>query len=67
MDYIEALAEAWASIDGKRADFIRGKVDRDWDDAHGSYEGYMAEAKEMTKRLAVRGYEIVPIEKGEVK
>lgn len=67
MDYIEALADAWASIDGKRADFIRCKIDRDWEDEHGTYGGYLAEAKEITKRLAVRGYKIVPIEEGETK
>lgn len=65
MDYIEALAEAWASIDGKLFAF---KADKDLllqDDGDGSYEGYMAEAKEMTNRLAVRGFKIVPIEERE--
>jgi len=40
---VEDLARAWASIDGKRAEFAaRG------DDGH--YEGYLAEAEEQVKR-----------------
>jgi hypothetical protein len=64
----EALAEAWASIDGKldafRREHARSRVaplDREEDGYTGHYEGYMAEAEEMIVRLRARGYVITPL------
>lgn len=58
---VDAIAEAWASIDGKlpqysheRATGIRGS---------GHYEGYQTEAAELIKRLETRGFKVVPIER----
>lgn len=50
---VEALAEAWASIDGKDGYFQSGK--------NGGagvflYEGYIADSEELILRLAKRGY-----------
>lgn len=50
---VEALAEAWASIDGKDVYFQSGK--------NGGagvflYEGYIADSEELILRLAKRGY-----------
>lgn len=49
---IEALAEAWASIDRKLDEFRGGKG--------GHYSGYMADAGELAKRLMQRGFSIAP-------
>ena len=57
MTATEALAQSWASIDGKLDMFLKGKG-RSETAYGGHYGGYMAEAKEMQKRLAKRGYEI---------
>src|SRR5947207_3046764 len=53
---IEALAEAWASIDGKTERFHKGRCGEDED---GTFEGYCTEARELVRRLAQRGYFIV--------
>lgn len=64
----EALAEAWASIDGKLDAFCRERarskvapLDREEEGYTGHYEGYMTEAEELIARLRVRGYVIVPV------
>ena len=44
---VEAIAEAWASIDGKVLAF---KSDRDGNGDSGCYEGYMTEAEELLNR-----------------
>jgi len=62
MDSIEALAEAWASIDGKLDDFRAGKTAPNIEDFGGRYAGYMAEAEEMIARLAKRGFWLAPTE-----
>lgn len=49
---IEALAEAWASIDGKAEKFAAGKAGDDW--PGGYYAGYIEDAKELAKRYAQR-------------
>lgn len=49
---VEALADAWASIDGKLDEFRNPGPD-------GHYDGYMIEAREMIHRLEARGYVIV--------
>lgn len=56
----EALAEAWASIDGKLDLFLANKADRSLDRTDGSYPGYIEEAQEMIRRLESRGYTVVP-------
>lgn len=55
----EALAEAWASIDGKLGRFRANKADRSLDRTDGAYPGYLEEAREMIRRLENRGYTIV--------
>ncbi len=58
---IEAIADAWASIDGKVDSFRAGKGAKSIEDEPGGhYSGYMAEAEEMAKRLLVRGFIVVP-------
>lgn len=57
----EALAEAWASIDGKLELFRRCKADNAVEREYGHHTGYIAEAEEMIRRLASRGYAILPI------
>jgi hypothetical protein len=54
----EALAEAWASIDGKLKLFWKDKKADDY--GEGYYEGYLTDAAELEKRLLARGYKIVP-------
>src|SRR5262252_3942943 len=58
---IEALAEAWASLDGKLDEFLSG---RGGEDTEGDYHGYLSDAAELAKRLEHRGYRIVRIERG---
>ena len=53
---IEALAEAWASLDGKLDEFLAG---RGGEDTEGDYHGYLGDAAELAKRLEHRGYLIV--------
>lgn len=58
MNKQEALAESWASIDGKLDEFRAGKGQPE--EAHGGhYGGYMAEAEEMIKRLEKRGFAVI--------
>lgn len=69
MTATDALAEAWASIDGKIDAFRKerdgwveiGKLDRDAPGYTGHYEGYLADAGEMTKRLSARGFAIISL------
>lgn len=49
---VEDIARAWASIDGKRDEFDRGKVDKEYDDEVGHYDGYMLEAEDLLARAA---------------
>ena len=53
---IEALAEAWASLDGKLEEFLAGRTG---EDTEGDYHGYLSDAAELAKRLEHRGYLIV--------
>lgn len=66
MTPIEALAEAWASIDRKIEAFHRERDDPTLDHESpiytGHYEGYMVEAAEMISRLRARGYDVTAIE-----
>lgn len=52
----EAVAEAWASIDGKLDGF------RAPGDPGGLRAGYMADAEELIRRVGARGVAIVPLE-----
>lgn len=58
-DMIEALADTWASIDGKLERFRANRTDRSLDLTDGSYPGYMYEAGEMIVRLRRRGFVII--------
>lgn len=57
---IEALASAWASIDGKLDKFYAGKGQPFEDQPGGHYDGYIAEAEEIASRLLKRGFIISP-------
>ncbi len=58
----EALADAWASIDGKVEKFRAGKdVDTFEDEPGGYYSGYMEDAAELRKRLKKRGFLITKL------
>src|SRR5262249_40442351 len=50
---IEALAEAWASLDGNLEGFHAGRAG---EDTEGHYHGYLSDAAELAKRLERRGY-----------
>ena len=60
---VEAVAEAWASIDGKRAQF---EIERDMhptdEGCTGTFAGYMSEAYELIERINARGFDVVRIE-----
>jgi len=57
---IEALADAWASIDGKMEEFRAGKEAASIEaEPGGYYSGYMSDADELAKRLLKRGYIIM--------
>lgn len=59
----EALADAWASIDGKRDKFRAGKGATDIrEEPGGYYSGYTADADSMIKRLRARGYDVRKME-----
>jgi hypothetical protein len=61
---VEALAEAWASIDGNVAPFLKGKratsPEEEYEEHGGHYSGYIAEAEEMLTRLLKRGFILTP-------
>lgn len=59
MDAEEALAESWASIDGKMEAFRDGKGLPTRQQPGGHYSGYMAEAQEMIARLRKRGFTLI--------
>lgn len=65
IDAITALAEAWASIDGKLEYFLGGKEAETFEEEtttfRGHYSGYMIEAEEMIKRIEKRGFTITPL------
>lgn len=60
-DAIDAVAEAWASIDGKLEEY---REDEGLSPSNpfnrGHYLGYQAEAKEMIERIEKRGFKVVP-------
>lgn len=54
---VQAVAEAWASIDGKLNAYRAGKPG----DEDGYRDGYDIEAEELIKRLEARGYMLIEI------
>lgn len=61
---IEAIAEAWASIDGKLTPFRHGRLSKDIEAYGGHYAGYMADAEELLRRVQARGFaltRVVPV------
>jgi hypothetical protein len=59
-DAEEALADAWASIDGKLDEFRSGR-DKTIEEQlpGGYYSGYLEDAHAMIQRLKARGYSVV--------
>src|SRR5262249_16007622 len=57
---IEALAEAWASLNGKLEEFHAGRAG---EDTEGHYHSYPRDAAQLAKRLERRGYLIVRAER----
>jgi hypothetical protein len=58
----DALAEAWASIDGHLEQYRRerdGRIQLGHPECEGRYEVYLEEAHEMIARLRTRGFDVV--------
>lgn len=53
---VMALADAWASIDGRSTDFRLGRLAKKLESYGGHFAGYEAEAEEMIRRLECRGW-----------
>lgn len=53
---VEALASAWASIDGKLDQFLRGRKAKSETAYGGYYGGYISDAEELQRRLKARGF-----------
>lgn len=60
---VDALAEAWASIDGHLEAYRRERDGNVFNPSEneGRYDGYQAEATEMINRLRKRGFDVTPI------
>lgn len=61
---VDALAEAWASIDGHLEVYHRekaGDIEPGSPPYQGRYDGYQAEALEMINRLRERGFDVTPV------
>lgn len=56
---LEAVADAWASIDGKTSEFRNGRYADSIEAYGGHYAGYMSDAEELIERIEKRGYKIV--------
>lgn len=65
MDEVDAVAEAWASIDGKLDLYNKCIEDAMKEEELGYWGGYLADAAEMVRRLKSRGFKIVPVKEGE--
>lgn len=53
---VDAVADAWASIDGKLTEYRRGKKAKSILAFGGHFAGYQAEAEELIRRIKRRGY-----------
>ena len=51
-----ALAESWASMDGKLDKFLACEKGAEG----GYFDGYMAEAQEEIERMRARGFDVTP-------
>lgn len=61
VEAVEAVADAWASIDGKLDEFRAGKSAVSIEaEPGGYYSGYMSDAEELVRRLLTRGFTIHP-------
>jgi len=58
---VDAVAQAWSSIDGKLGHYLRERDLPIGEQARGHGAGYEAEAEEMIVRLRARGYDVVRI------
>lgn len=61
---VDAVAESWASIDGKLDTYKRERDDPNADYKSGftgHFDGYQAEAEEMIRRIRARGHDVVPL------
>lgn len=58
---VDALADAWASIDGKADEYRAGRNAASiTEEPGGHFSGYQYEASEMIRRLEKRGFVVVP-------
>lgn len=55
---IEAVADAWASIDGRLGKFRACKADPALDMTQGYFSGYCAEASRLLNQLEARGFTV---------
>lgn len=62
MNEVEALADAWASLDGNFDIFSQCKNNPRLEEEHGRYEGYLSDAAALIKKLEKRGFTITKIE-----
>jgi hypothetical protein len=58
MEAVQAVAEAWASIDGKLEAYL-AESPGSFDPGH--RDGYNIEAAELIQRIERRGYILVPV------
>lgn len=56
----EAVAEAWASIDGHLESFRACRANPATEEIVGRYGGYMADAGTLIARIDARGYRLIP-------
>lgn len=59
MDVIEAIADSWASLDGRAEAFRACKSDQELEEQKGYFGGYMADAAALLDNLHRRGFDIV--------
>jgi len=59
---IEAVADAWASMDGHKEAFRACKTDPVRERSEGRYMGYMADAESLMGRVLDRGFKLVSAE-----
>lgn len=55
---VDAVGEAWASIDGKLTEYRRGRTAKSIEAWGGHFAGYQSEAAELIFRIRRRGYVI---------
>lgn len=60
-DPVEAVAEAWASIDGNLDQFRLCRDREDLEETLGSHGGYREDAKALIERTLSRGWKLVRV------